>query len=506
MVIRGRGIWLWIWLGWLPGAGLAASLSLSLDSPRVARGAAVIAEVQARGLPSSLERLDLAPLEEDFAVDRLSLDDIPGGQRLRLRLHPRRTGPLAIPALSLDGVRSPSRRLQVVVDRKRGLPIPVDLQSSATTVWQRQMLRVTFSVTTPDEFAVLRTDPARLPTMAVHRLPLRQDTVMRNGHRRQRLRIGWAIHPLAPGTFRIELPPVAYRLGGGTERRWFLPRLALSVKPLPDYLPPTLPVGSLQVTSRLEPEGTLLTRDRLASWIIRLRSPDIPPAWFPAVLRGVRSDAAIRFFPASPARRMAADGQGLGSEVEYRVTFKPLADGRLPLPELRIACFDPQTGRLRIRHHTPPRPWVLSGGWQALLELAGLAISGFLLHVTLRRLRQHQRRRRRVRAALVRIANAPTPQDLREALRLHARAMGWPENLTLTGWLRHWQARFRCEPALISGIQRLMQACYGQASVDMQALRQELYTALRAARRQRGRARRDSPACGNGGRREESEG
>lgn len=485
----GRG-WLALGLMWmgLPLAALAGDLPLTLDHARIERGRWAVAEIRAPADAPPLADLDLAPWETAFHIERLDGQTASGqAQRLRLRLHPRRTGSLILPPLHFHGRQTSPARLEVVADHPRGDPVVLTHTISATTAWERQQIRLMVTVITPDEFASLRSGELRLPDFAVTPLPARREPLTQDGQRRFRLQLGWALYPLHPGQPRLELPPVEYRLGGGTERRWYLPRVKLAVRPLPAWLPPTIPVGTVTLDSRVEPDWPWLRTGRLATWEIVLRSPDMPPAWLPPVLRQIRSSADLRVFPATTRRSLTPDQAGVHGQVIHRLPFKPLTDGPVALPTLRLRWFDPRDGRLHTREYSPARPWALRLPLQLLLLALVLLLARPPLRRLIARLQRFRRRRLLLREANTAIARAESPLALREALRLHAEAMGWPRNLTLREWCRRWQAGHAVGPDFAARLQRLSDACYRSASaIDLAALRTGLRADLRAPRRRSG--------------------
>ncbi|HDP89449.1 MAG TPA: hypothetical protein ENN42_05760 [Thioalkalivibrio sp.] len=296
-------------------------------------------------------------------------------------------------------------------------------------VWTREAVLVTVEVAAADRFAVLETEVPDLPGMEAVVLPFARES--------DRLRIGWALFPQAPGEYRLHLPPVGYRLGGTTEREYRLPPQSLHVRALPAYIPPTLSVGEVRIESRIEPAG-LLRPGRLAYWRVRLTGAGLLPESLPAILQQLESTKDIEFLSPASRRQKAPALDGVHGEVVHEIPFKPLRNGMLRLPTLEFQYFDPDTGRLQRVRHQPPATPVVGIGWRIVLVLLLSAVVLVGLVSAGRRLRQAWARRRARRRALVQLRAAVNAEEIIAALRQHAQAEGWGANLTAGGWLRRW--------------------------------------------------------------------
>ncbi len=444
----------------------AVSLSLTPSQTRIEQGTAFELLVEARDMEQPLETLDLSAIKKAFRVVARDYTKSRDRRRqiLRLRLYPRLTGKVHLPALVAGPTQSAPLDIDVVAARANGQAIRLSHAQSASTVWERQPLRVMVEVQTADQFASLRldadTEATRLPGFEIVPLPARRNWIDTDGKRRTRLRIGWLLYPLGSGKQTIELPAIDYHLGGNRQHRFYLPALNLQVRPLPPYIPPTLPVGKLSITSTISPAG-LLRRGELADWTLHMQSDALLPVWFPPVLRQIRTAEQVQFFPARTTRQTRPDSTGLHSQVIHHLPFKPLNNGRVELPTLHFQYFDPDTGRLVDISHTPARPWTLSPLLQILLPLLLLAVLYRPLRGLWQKANRYRQRNKLGRQALHGLASAQSISAILQSLRQFARAEGWPQNTSLSAWRQRFESRYRPDPILTDCLQALSEACYG---------------------------------------------
>lgn len=474
----------------LPLAASSAQLLLNIDKQEVQLGHAIKAELLGIDLPQDISSLDLTPLRTNFGIVTEetigSLEDArwPGQsiQKMVLRLYPRRVGELTIPALhagEIQSIEKSIRSLEGIQKQATGnLAISQRIHVSTQAPWERQQVIVSVEIQTPDTFATLQTeDKPKIPGFAVFPLPL----VKTSHGGTTRLRISWALFPLTEGNLQLELPPVEYRKSGRTQRLYFLPIQQIAVRPLPAYIPPTMPVGKLSITSRLNQEGLLHT-DRLVYWTIALTGTGMPPQWMPSVSVQIQGNASLRFSPASKQKNLFAEEDGLRSEVSTQIPVTILKNGGVDLPLLQLQYFDPETGRIRNISHRPHEHYALSARWRTALIgltlLAGLSLLGYGLYRVIGNLKRKQERRRIIQV----IKASPDIVTLRHSLKQVAELEGWQSNISIQRWLSLWEKRFRSGQGMRDLMNELSKACYRPDGSDQaNAYRDSLVRHLRQA-------------------------
>ncbi|MBD3620033.1 MAG: BatD family protein [Chromatiales bacterium] len=354
-----------------------------------------------------------------------------------------------------------------------GLAVAADFSHrlSDETPWTREAIYLMVEVADADRFAVLETEAPQLPGMEAVLLPYTREG--------GRLRIGWALFAQAPGAYRVELPPVRYRLGGVTEHSHQVPPQVVSVRALPSYIPPTLSVGEVRIASTVEPAG-LLRPGRLAYWRIRLAGDAVLPEALPHVLQQIESTADVEFLAPRSRRQMTPGAGGVHGEVVHEVPFKPRGSGLVRLPALEYQYFDPATGRLARVRHAPPTVLALAPGWRLLAGLFLLALVAAGGYTAGRRLHRAWRRHRGCAAALRRLAVAGDATAVLRALQDHARAAGRPAGPGLEAWLAGWEAVHGEDGRLAGWLGQLAAIRYGRAdAAPLPALRDALLRHLR---------------------------
>lgn len=379
---------------------------------------------------------------------------------------------MAIGLWLMPGMASATQTSQQVIPLPQG-EIRVQTELSTTTPWVREAILIRMQAITPDRFASLAIEPSPLPGFELIPLAAERDYIDTPDGPRTRLRIGLALYALTAGVQKPALPAVHYRLSGGTRERLSLPQPELTVKALPPYVPPTMPVGRVAIHSQVDAPGwpgNWLNKGEMGFWHITLQADAVPAGWLPPLSSQLTASEAIRLLPADST----ADQQGVHARVDYRVPFTPLANGRAALPELRLQYFDPHTARLEWVSHRPARPLVLGLPLRLVLAAGLLAFVLWSAHKLSRWTRRRYGQWRERRAALNELMQASNTAGLRTALRRYAAAQHGAANLTLTQW--HTQHPGKLPEELF---EQLQQASYaGDHALGVEELRSRLHAAL----------------------------
>jgi len=462
------------------------SLEIELKHVTGEYGRPVTLKIIAEGLKTDLSRLQLNALSAQFAIDSRDLEseivqqnegvrEQPNNeygsgeitrQILRLKMYPRQTGTLLIPAFTLDKISSGEEILTITDARDKGTKILLDSNISSTEVWQREQILVSLTLGTAEEFATIKPGDLPVDGIEITALPIKRVWTENENGGKSTITAGWSLIPLRPDISEIELPPIEYHLNGVVRRVFYLPKVRLKVRPLPSYLPPTIPVGKVDIKSSITTKDSaskgLLYTDELAYWNITIESKSLTPYWLPPILRQIQSGDGIHFFPAASVRSMQPDSKGVNGRVSHTIPFKPLQNGFVDIPSLKIQYFDPVTGRLETLVHQAEKPFSAGIISRLLLVLLVavfiLALVGWLYRHLLTRIRY----RKRHQQAILRIRQADTSQEVVAGLRQAGEAEGWPANLSLTDWLARWNKKYQSDPKLDQTIKSLALLHYGK--------------------------------------------
>ncbi len=308
-----------------------------------------------------------------------------------------------------------------------------DIHLSDTQVWQREQIILDVSVKANDPFALLKTDKLVIPGMQVRALPLIND------EKTHLLTLRWQIYPHNSGKHHIQLPPVRYYLYGGTKAKWQPPPQIIDVQALPPYMPPTLPVGKVEITSTLESKG-ILKPDSLVYWHVALQSKTVPSGQFPPILKQLQSSQGLDVLPAKVI--VNSDQGNTGFQLDYLIPIKAKSSGRLDLPELQWQWFNPENAHLEKVNYQAPRPWVLALWEKILLVLGVLLASVLALFFIFKKAFKHLKRwksKRKVWTALQKNADDYDVLAIQKSLKECARAHQWPVTFSVRQWLSFWQ-------------------------------------------------------------------
>lgn len=474
-------------------AGAEPRLWGTLDAVEVELGKAITLTLHARDVPADLAALPVDALAAHFVVEPVSEASATGAglelQHRVLRLHPRAAGEHALPTLRFADIDITLPRVRVVAARSRGLPLRVRSTLSERNPWQRQQVVLSIEVASPDGFFTLAAEPPALPGADVVPLPVTSRKARIDGVEYTVQRIGWALFPHAEGEQVVSPPLVRYLRGGRTRYRFAQPQATLEVRALPGYLPPTIPVGRVEVEAASL--GRWVRTGHLQWWTVAVTGSGIPADSLPPVLRSLHDSERLQVLPAETRHSDGATADGLQGRAVHRVPIKALADGPMALPTLRYQYFDPATGRLVTRHYRPQRPWAFGLLWPALTAALLAVATVLVLRRGVRSWRAARASRHRRRQALEALAQAGTPAAVSAALRQWGSAWGWPGNVTLWQWEDHWQRCFRPDPHLAPALQALREGLYAGRQVEAASLAHSLSGVLRRARRLR---RHSSPA------------
>lgn len=452
-------------------AAHAAALTARLDKPAVALGEAVTLTLQSRA--ADLDKLDTAPLDAAFDVASRTGSQDAAGDTLVLTLYPRRAGTLRVPALFVEGRRSPALPL-TVTDGSATVPrVTAHWTLAPADPRVNEPARLTLSLCDDGSLQWQRPD---LPTHAgriVRALGEDEGETVQDGERCTQHRFYWALLATGSGDATVSVPMLdADRFG---ERLRFPgAELRYRAQALPAWLPAHVPPVAPQVIAdplparwplqrplawRVDVTGGYSEDDLQALLDLQLRdSPAL--GVYPPLIETVPMDAVD-----SPLSR-------------YRITLylQPRADGRVIVPTLRLPWYDAGRGRLasvaipgRALDVFDPR-WRLA--WQLVAGVTGVLLliaAGWKLR---RMVRWRLARRRGVRA----IREALNVADLDRAVR----------QFSLTGQsaassLGAWQRRVRQETAaceVAEAVRQLEQQRFGQALPALAALQQSFLQIL----------------------------
>lgn len=452
-MVRGA---LFVLLVLIASLGRAETLELQLRSPQGEWGKPLRGHLVYQGEAEQLA-VDYGPWLPWVVVDldyQEYVEDAQGRPIIRqaLRLYPRQTGRWQLPSLQAGDADSSPLWVDIAAPVIDGHGIQVDYQYPEGSVWTREARRLSLSVVTDDpEVQVLADLPALGQQQALFTPLSSQRELIRDGQGEHLVfHFSWWVQANAAGPLKVEPPLLRYHKHGRDVRRLYLPLLEIDARAVPEYIPPTTPVGRPVFSSRIIEEGDAL------SWQLQVTSPAPLVTGLPGLERQLARLSGGSPGTITPDYDLVIDSEGARSVVTYQV---PLPRWLMPgfiATSVQLRYFDPQTGRLSQLDHDLPLRW----HWPGWIDWAAILLLVLTLWWPMQRcvlgLASLLRRHNLVRA----IGACETPQQLRRLL------LDAFQQQTLEGWAGMQDlGAVQTRPNELAG--GLNRACFGtQAGAD----------------------------------------
>ena len=429
----------------LAGKGIAnTQLILFIDKSESTLGRPIRAELYGISLKTKITNVKLNPLNNnfgvvvDYVINETSDKRWPGKsiQILKFKLFPRQIGNLTIPELSINSTQSQKKTIHV----KQGKNSIPKVIFSTISPYERQQLIIHVAVMSTDSSARLSVKD-ETDIDGFESTPLNFKRIKNTGGT-YLLRIGWALSAIKSGILKLELPPVTYSVSGVSRKQFYLPIKTLSVKALPSYLPPTIPVGKITIKSE-SINTNILQTNSLSYWNISINGALNNAYNLPPVLRQIKTNKQVSFLPVNSERNTETTDSTLFSTVNYSIPFKALQSGFVTLPKIEIQYFDPDDAKLKTIIHHSEDIFVLSVIWRGFLSLAII----FILFYIGRKINElwlgHTYSHNKRAQAIEKLHNNNDIKKTRESITLIAEAEYWPENITISQWANLWKNKYQ---------------------------------------------------------------
>ncbi len=373
-------------------------------------------------------------------------------QILKLKLYPKVTGEVVIPSLSINHIETKQQRIKIL---KGNTSVP-KIELSTQTPYERQQMIFTVSITSQKPDARLSIKPEQIIESFDNTPLLFKRSKTQNGL--YLLKIGWALSAFNSGQTTIKLPPIEYRVSGVLRKKFYLPSTTINVKPLPRYLPPTIPIGKISVQSDEFIEGAIYANS-LSYWNITVRGQTNNIYNLPPILRQIKSNDDILFLPENSSYNIIKKERSVNSEKKYSIPIKPLHSGFLTLPQIKLQYFNPENGRIETVIYNAKPILVLSVFWRGVIIIFIVLLLGYLSFNIKKILSKLSFSKLKRTQALHILGKNNTVNDIREALHLISEAEDWNKNITTKQWAIYWKTRYQVDfnfDILISNISLLL--------------------------------------------------
>jgi len=354
-------------LALMPVMTHAAQMFVETDDQQVEMGKYLGARIVYTGKQSA-GTADLHQWHDDFHIDRRGseTDTLPDGQvqtTENLRLYPKRTGELLLESIALGGAIASPQRIQskpTVRDDIDGTPYRLELPDQ---VWQGQAFILAIRINLMHPSNHIAVEEMTAPGWRIKELPRIEEV----DERCKTVTLRWRLQAHSSGHLTID-PPLIEQRGRG-RWRFHLPSHVVKVLPLPSYLPPTVPVGKIELAPTLfEDSGTQY-------WQLQVSSSGELPDEIHGVRRQLEDLAGVE------AEQVTIDSGDTPKDIEtlaYRVPVPDWSWGFGKGPQISIDYFDANGGRLALTETRLPAVWQAPTPAKILLGLFGLTMAAAL--------------------------------------------------------------------------------------------------------------------------------
>jgi len=371
MVIIRTMVCLMVWLVLSVATAMAATFSVTVDHTITSSDHTLQLAARLEGNSNDFN-LDITPLQKDFYVTaEPDMKRVGQWREKHYRLGGKRSGVLKVPTLSVTvgGKKLVSQPFQIKMLTTDGAVDDVRLwvedRLAGKQAWLHQQMAWQMTVLSTYPFAA--TPDVHLPSFEgfdVRKLDIGlPGSVVKDGRRLFSMRWNFLLYPRHAGKLHIAPPVASARLAQHVKTHRFAsgnPNFdagethmhtkkahgsaqTVRVRALPSAAA-GLPVGHLALTSELPDEHAYALEP--LTWNIHLSGQSIRHADMPALWKYLSLDDGLQTVREKPLVTVGRDRLQMNVDILYRLILTPLAAGKLQLPDIDIAFFNPDHGRI----------------------------------------------------------------------------------------------------------------------------------------------------------------
>ncbi len=322
---------------------------------------------------------DLSSWSDDFYIDRAiteseTLSDGVIITTQSLRLYPRSTGDKVLHALALGGAVARPIKISVLPALRNGINGTPHWLKLPKSIWQGQSIRLSIVQNLLHPANQVVVDKALFPGFDVLGPDQQHQAYLKHNKEYQRVQLNWLLTPRSTGDLSLEAPAIVQR--GRGRWKFYLSRLQLNVKPLPSYLPVTLPVGKVSLKT------SLFYKHNKPYWSLEIHNNGRLPDEVYGIRRQLAAIAAIEpeavyFSDTSSKNQQQSDSASAWSEgfkQRYEIPVPPWTLALLSTPELSVDYFDVSLGHLKTLSASLPEVSYIPEKWRYVLIFAGAVV------------------------------------------------------------------------------------------------------------------------------------
>ena len=219
--------------------------------------------------------------------------------------------------------------------------------ASRLILWQRELLTVTVSIRTKEEFSYIK--PINYDNKN-YKIETHVSTKTIRGNNDFIKTMHIFIWPHEPGQQSLILKDIELVLSGRVINKYSLPSLSMDIKPLPEYLPPNLPVGQIDLNVALNNQSLIpfiFLKDNISFATIQVNSRGIHPDLIPLYSNLELSDN-ITLLDSKIIENRQLDNS-FQVEQMFEIPFVTTSTGLIPVSDIKLIYFDPVKSKITTR-------------------------------------------------------------------------------------------------------------------------------------------------------------
>lgn len=454
-----------------------SSLRIITNNTKLEIGKPLYITITANNINKNLTSINIESLEEIFGLYVIESSSKSNQnnktQELKIALYPHNTGKMEIPPVTLGKYSSTPVTVTVLPARENKQTLSFDTSISSTSIWQRQQILVKTSVLTHSKFAKIKLDDFTSKGFESYKLESSREDL---GNGMYRLTAGWAIYPLIAGIQNIHFPAINYHLKGKVQRKFIPKNIRFSVRALPSYIPPLMPIGKIAINSHISSGSTDINKSHTLS--VEISTHTVLPSTLPNLPQNYILNKEILTGEVVSNVVTTHKNNILRKSIHHKLPISFNTSGLYHLPELTFKYFDTDSGKIVSSISKPLRTLVLATWLKLILIIILFVIVTRFIFISAKRIREslqlRQKRIHVIKSTLI----AKSPHELHQLLNEYAQTYNWRGNMTLRSWLASWEKSENSSANSV--LDKLSNACYsGKKYKNMQStLNEDIFILL----------------------------
>jgi len=454
-------------------------LSASVDKQSQVYGKEIIYTLSRSLLAPKFSNRMLIQLNDHFSYSILDKTLTAESETWLVSLSPRYVGEITIPELRLGILSTESINVTILpalaIETKDVIEVKTNV--SASSAWERQEIIIEAEIATSEKFVSFNSDRFRHKEIKAYQLKTK--TVVISGINKPKYihRLRWALFGLKSGQYTINLPDIAYLKNGETNFLFSTPVHMLRIKPLPTYIPPTIPIGKINITELLRNEKpTLPIIDKIITREVLVQG-NVPAIWLPVITDTLEYQPGMTIHNVRSAKQNLFTNNNIIGQNKYTITYSVDGSGFTTHSPIKYQYFDPEMGKLISRTLPLESAFALNTPLLILLTLITVILTIFISirigSAISEKIKHHHQRK----LALQALSTATLPTQIHNALVHYFYADKHPALTTTSILASHISDRYP-----IIDLSQLDRLRYGKQPDDpaaqLQQLKQHLLSAL----------------------------